>query len=65
MFNEQFTYTAETVFGNPTFNSQFEFRMGFGIFYYVETFSHSFRPIEDDVSMTYLSVHVMRRLHLN
>ena len=33
MFNEQFTYLARTVFGNPTHNSCFKFLKIFGIFY--------------------------------
>ena len=52
MFNEQFTYLTRTVFGKPTFlicildsSDDFEFCISVG------TLSHSFRPIENAVSM--------------
>ena len=65
MLNEQFTYLAMTFFGNPTFNSHFKFLKGLGFFFSLGTLSHSFGPIEDAVSMPYLSVHGMLRLHLD
>ena len=38
IFNEQFTYLARTVFGNPTFNSCFKFLKRFGFFYFCRHF---------------------------
>ena len=38
MFNEQFTYLARTVFGNPTLNLCLKFLKIFGIFYFCRDF---------------------------
>ena len=57
MFNKQFIYLARTVFGNPTLNSYFKFFKEFGFFYFTEDI--------DFLSMPYLSVHGMLRLHLD
>ena len=42
IFNEQFTYLARTVFGNPTLNLCFKFLKRFSIFYFCRDFFPEF-----------------------
>ena len=64
MFNEQFTYLARTVFGNLLIRTLISLR-DLEFFISVGTLPHSFGPIEDAISMSYLSVHSMLQLQLN
>ena len=65
MFHEQFIYLTKTVFGTqlliPTLNSS----RHLVFFTSAGTLSCSFGPIEDAVSMRYISVHGMLQLHLD